>query len=126
MQSGWLRVKAMCWFSVPTWSAGFAGLLKHKFAGPYIKIIRDAAPLFVCVWLASLFFLLGAAELAEMFEIAVDEMVIVVVPTNGRKAVYRILPDSAQVRRRRRRHGCCCCCCSCCYCCRRSRLAGKE
>jgi len=41
-----------------------------------------------------------------MFEIEVDEMVIVVVPTNGRKAVYRILPDSAQVRHGRRR-GCC-------------------
>lgn len=32
-----------------------------------------------------------------MFEIAPDEMVIVVVPIIGRKATYRVLPDSAQV-----------------------------
>lgn len=37
------------------------------------------------------------AELSEMFDIAPDEMVVVVVPIAGRKATYRILPDSAEV-----------------------------
>eukprot|EP00752_Nemacystus_decipiens_P014254 g12676.t1 len=37
------------------------------------------------------------AKLAEMLDITPEEMVIVVMPTEGRKATYRILPDSTQV-----------------------------